>query len=151
MTYYDKVAPGYNELHKDEQLAKVRIVLKEINLSRDTILDVGCGTALYSYLFRFYTGIDSSQGMLDQANAKVVFGEAENLPFEDKSFDIVISVTAIHNFKDPKKAIQEMKRVARKKVIITLLKKAKNFEEILNELKDFRQIDQEKDLVLIKG
>lgn len=151
MDYYSKLAPGYNELHKDEQLAKVRFVLKEIDLSRDTILDVGCGTALYSYLFRFYTGIDNSQGMLDQSTAKVIYGEAENLPFEDKSFDVVISITAIHNFNDPKKAIKEMERVARKKVIITLLKKSKNFNEILNELKDYRQIDQEKDLIFVKG
>lgn len=151
MTYYDKIAPGYNELHKDEQLAKIRIILREVDLNNHTVLDVGCGTALYSYLFRYYTGLDNSQGMLDQANAKVVLGEAENLPFEDKSFDVVISITAIHNFKDYKKAISEMKRVARKKIIITLLKKAKNFEEIKNELKDFRQIDQEKDLIFIKS
>ncbi len=150
MTYYDTIAPGYNELHKQEQLNKIKTILKNTYISNETVLDVGCGTAMYAYLFRNYTGIDNSKGMLAEANANVIFGKAEDLPFEDKSFDIVMSISAIHNFKDYKKAVQEMERVARKKIIITILKKSKKFEEIKSYLKGFREIDEEKDLILIK-
>lgn len=150
MGYYDTISEGYNELHSKEQLDKIKTILRHLQITDETILDVGCGTALYAYLFRNYKGIDPSRGMLDQANADVVKGEAEDLPFKDKSFDIVISISSIHNFKDYKKAIKEMKRVARKRIIITLLKKAKDFNEIKESLKDFKQIDHPVDLIFIK-
>lgn len=153
MDYYNKIAKGYNELHGQEQLDKIRLVLKEISAREreSKILDIGCGTAIYSSLFKNYTGIDPSKGMLSQSKAKVIQGNAENLPFPDKSFDIVISITAIHNFKDVKKSLSEMHRVAKNKIIITLLKKSTKFNEILKELKDFKRIDQEIDLILIKN
>ncbi|MCD4759390.1 class I SAM-dependent methyltransferase [archaeon] len=152
MNYYDKIAPGYNELHKKEQLEKINKILKTLTKKEinSKILDVGCGTALYSNFFKNYTGIDPSKGMLEQTKANVIQGNAEKLPFKDNSFDMIISISAIHNFKDYKKAIKEMKRVAKNKIIITLLKKSKKFKEIKEYLKDFKQIDQEVDLILIK-
>ncbi len=150
MDYYDTIAEGYNELHSKEQLEKIKTILRHIQITDETVLDVGCGTALYAYLFRNYKGIDPSRGMLDQANADVTRGEAEDLPFKDKSFDIVISVSAIHNFKDYKKAVEEMHRVAKKRIVITLLKKSKEFEEIKEYLKDFEQIDHTVDLIFVK-
>ncbi len=152
MDYYSTIAEGYNELHKNEQLDKIKAIFKNVYISNEeTVLDVGCGTALYAYLFRNYKGIDPSPGMLDQAKADVIKGEAEDLPFEDNSFDNVISITAIHNFNDYKKGVEEMERVAKKKVIITLLKKAKKFEEIKKYLKDYKQIDQITDLIFVKN
>ena len=150
MGYYDEIADGYNELHSKEQLNKIKTILKNLQIHDETVLDVGCGTASYAYLFRNYTGIDPSEGMIRQANSNVQLGEAEDLPFKDKSFDIVMAITAIHNFKDPKKAIKEMERVGKKRIIITLLKKSKKFEEIRKELKGFEEIDQEIDLIFVK-
>ncbi|MBT6995187.1 class I SAM-dependent methyltransferase [Candidatus Woesearchaeota archaeon] len=152
MDYYSKIAEGYNELHKSEQLDKVKTIFKNIYIPHEeTVLDVGCGTALYGYLFRNYKGIDPSPGMLEQSRSDVRLGNAEEIPFEDNSFDNVISITAIHNFKDYKKGVEEMIRVAKKRVVITLLKKAKKFEEIKEYLKDFRQIEHETDLILEKN
>ncbi len=150
MGYYDEIAEGYDELHGKEQLGKIKAILKDFQIYDETVLDVGCGTASYAYLFRNYTGIDPSEGMIRQANSNVQLGEAEDLPFKEKSFDIVMAITAIHNFTDYKKAIKEMKRVAKKRIIITLLKKSKKFDEIREELKDFKEIDQEIDLIFIK-
>lgn len=152
MDYYSSIAEGYNKLHKEEQLEKIKEILKtltekEIN---SKILDVGCGTALYSSFFKNYTGIDPSKGMIKQTKANVIQGQAENLPFKDDSFNIVISISAIHNFKDYKKAVEEMHRVAKNKIIITLLKKSKYFNKIKEHLKDFKKIDQKVDLILIK-
>ena len=147
MNYYDQIAQGYNELHKEEQLKKINIIIKELKITNDKVLDVGCGTAFYSNLFKDYTGLDPSQGMLDQSSANVIKGEAENLPFKDNSFDTIISITAIQNFKDPIKAINDMKRVAKKKIGITILKQAKNFKLVEKELKNFNRIDQDKDII----
>jgi len=150
MDYYDTIAEGYNELHSREQLDKIKTILRHLQMSDETVLDVGCGTALYAYLFRNYKGIDPSKGMLDESSADVIKGVAEDLPFEDKSFDIVMSISAIHNFEDYKKGIAEMKRVAKKRIIITLLKKAKEFEEIKACLTDFKEIEHEIDSIFIK-
>ena len=67
-------------------------------------------------------GIDISLGMLKQCKKK--FNKktdlsllnccAEDLPFEDNSFDIVFHVGAINFFNDRQKAINEMVRVAKK-------------------------------------
>lgn len=152
MDYYSEISKGYNELHGKEQLDKINSILKTLTPQekKAKILDVGCGTALYSREFQDYTGIDPSKGMLEKAKANVIQGKAEKLPFKDKSFDIIISISAIHNFENPKQAIKEMERVAKNKIIITLLKRSNRFQEILNLLKDFKKIDQKVDLILIK-
>jgi ubiquinone/menaquinone biosynthesis C-methylase UbiE len=152
MDYYSGIAKGYNELHSKEQWEKIDLILKQLTNKEinSKILDVGCGTALYNKAFPNYTGIDPSKGMLKQTKANVIQGEAENLPFKDNEFDIIISVSAIHNFTDYKKAVKEMNRVAKNKIIITLLKKSNKFKEIKEHLKDFKQIDQKVDLILIK-
>jgi len=148
-SYYDEISSGYNELHKEEQLKKVRIIIKELGITNEKVLDVGCGTAFYAELFENYTGLDSSKGMLEKAKANVILGNAENLPFKDKSFDVVISVTALHNVKDFKKAIKEMERVSKGKIAISVLKKSKNFDWIKEELKNYKKIEEEKDIIFI--
>jgi len=150
MAYYDFISKGYNKLHGEEQLKKIKIILKELNICKKKVLDVGCGTALYSYLFSDYTGLDNSKSMLKNSKGNVVFGEAENLPFKDKSFDVVVSLSAAHNFNDFKKAINEMNRVAKEEVVISLFKRAKKFNDIKSYFKADKQIDEEKDLILIK-
>ena len=150
MGYYDVISSGYDELHKEEQLKKVKLLIKLLKIKNDKVLDVGCGTAFYSNLFKDYIGLDNSKDMLSKSKAKVFYGKAEALPFEDQSFDTVISITAIHNFRNPKKAIQEMKRVSKNKIGITLLKKSKRFKEISNLLNDFDKVEEDKDIIFYK-
>tara|TARA_Y100000310_G_scaffold329574_1_gene399712 strand:- start:28 stop:486 length:459 start_codon:yes stop_codon:yes gene_type:complete len=147
--YYGSISSGYDELYGEEQLIKVAAIISEIGTT-GKVLDVGCGTASYSGLFKDYTGIDSSKGMVKRAKGKILFGEAEKLPFEDGSFDKVICVSAIHNFESPKKAIHEMKRVSKKVVAVTLLKKSKKFESIKTMLTGFKEVEMEKDVLFVK-
>ena len=153
MKFYDEIAKSYNELHKEEQLKKIHIILKKLHIKdKEKVLDIGCGTAFYSDLFKDYTGIDSSKKMLSQSNANVIYGKAEKLPFKDKSFNIVLSVTAIHNFNNPEKAIQEIKRVCKNKIAITLLKKSNEFNYLKNLIKkNFKgkKFNSEKDIIFI--
>jgi ubiquinone/menaquinone biosynthesis C-methylase UbiE len=147
MNYYDQISEGYDELHQEEQIEKVQLIIDLLKITNEKVLDVGCGTAFYSYLFKDYTGIDNSKGMLDQSKSNVIHGEAENLPFKDKSFDTVISITAIQNFTNMEKAVQEIKRVAKNKIAISILKKSKKLNEVKLLLKDFKQTEQEKDII----
>ena len=49
-------------------------------------------------------------------------GDAKNLNYEDNSFDLVISITTIHNldFDECKKSLQEIERVSKKHKFITV-------------------------------
>lgn len=57
-----------------------------------------------------------------------VVTSGDNLPFEDKSYDFVISSHVIEHFYDPIKALLEWKRVAKKYIFIIAPHKARNFD-----------------------
>ena len=154
MTYYNDIALGYDELHKEEQLKKLRIIKENLEIKpTDKLLDVGCGTGFsLEYFDCDCQGIEPSKEMVKN-NEKIIIGKAENLPFEDNSFDIVISVTAIHNFDDIEQGLKEIKRVGKNKFAFSILRKAKSFEKIkklLYEMFDIKkEIEEEKDIIFI--
>lgn len=47
-----------------------------------------------------------------------VVARAEDLPFDDESFDVVVTRIAPHHFEDVKRALREMARVARTLVLV---------------------------------
>lgn len=89
------------------------------------VLDVGCGMAHLLYELTqvvpglIVQGIDISQYALEHAKEeirdRICYGEAQDIPFGDNEFDLVISLTTLHNLKvyDLKKAVQEIERVSR--------------------------------------
>ena len=97
-----------------------------------SILDVGCakGFMLHDMAELIpginVKGIDISQYAIDNAieavKGHVQTGDARELLFEDNSFDVVISVTTVHNFdrKECIQALQEIERVSRGKSFITV-------------------------------
>lgn len=90
-----------------------------------SVLDVGCGTgvAARTALERVgptgsVVGLDANEGMLavaGRADPTIDWrlGAAESLPFDDASFDAVVSQFALMFFDDPAAAIAEMRRVTR--------------------------------------
>tara|TARA_Y100000031_G_C8102617_1_gene329440 strand:- start:93 stop:566 length:474 start_codon:yes stop_codon:yes gene_type:complete len=149
MNYYDKISKGYNELYKEEQLEKIKKLIKIIDKTKKT-LDVGCGTAFYHTFFKNYTGIDNSKEMLKQSKANIKYSQAENIPFKDNSFEQVISISAFHNFKDHKKALKEIERISKNTIAITIIKRTPKLKYYKNLLKDFKQIDLGKDILFLK-
>ncbi len=135
MAYYSGIAQGYEELYREEQLGKLKVVLERLPYCKtDRVLDVGCGTGLSSLLFTCQKfGVDPTFELLQQAKARmpVVQGVAEQLPFRDNSFDIVVCLTALHNFTDPLRALLEMKRVGTGRFAISILKRAKDCEGLM--------------------
>lgn len=84
------------------------------------ILDCGCGNGKNMYREDCtFIGLDNSVELLKIAQKKgrnVVEGDIRELPFEDNSFDSVISVAVIHHLatkEDRLKAINEMFRVCK--------------------------------------
>lgn len=162
MEYYDVIAPGYDELHKEEQLKKIRLIDKNLDIKKDErLLDVGCGTGLTSEIFGCrITGIDPSREMLKKMNktsenADYVHGRAEYLPFKDGALDVIICVTALHNFEEPRKALEEMKRVGKDKGAITILIKARKAQELRTLVEEMfkieKVVEEDKDSILFFG
>jgi ubiquinone/menaquinone biosynthesis C-methylase UbiE len=67
-------------------------------------------------------GVDVSLGMLrvlrpkldrpEYAKTKILMGDAHALPFADRTFDRVFHVGALNSYRDPRRALREMLRVA---------------------------------------
>ena len=91
----------------------------------DRILDVGCGKAYLLYEFTRavpgieVVGLDISAYGLAHANEEVRpflrEGHARDLPFDDDSFDLVLSLATLHNLgiADLFAAVREIQRVGR--------------------------------------
>jgi ubiquinone/menaquinone biosynthesis C-methylase UbiE len=92
------------------------------------VLDVSTGScnSLYRHgwmsLDADYTAIDLSETMLRQGAemmgragvpVDLVLGDAMDLPFQDDTFDVVLSYGAVNGLTDPARAIGEMARVAK--------------------------------------
>ncbi len=98
----------------------------------DKILDVGCGKAYLLYEFTQaipgveVAGIDISQYGIDNAKEEVKpflqVGNATKLPFEDNTFDFVVSILALHNLYNYElyAALQEIERVGKDKKYIVV-------------------------------
>ncbi|MFH1669295.1 MAG: class I SAM-dependent methyltransferase [Candidatus Woesearchaeota archaeon] len=161
--YYDSIAPGYDNLHKEEQLKKLNEIKDALGNSLpkkgDLLLDVGCGTGISTAFWNCTcTGIDPSEELIKIArenypDRKFIVSKGEELPFPNNSFDFVVSITAIHNFDDVKQGIMELKRVGSDKFVITAFRKSAKLEEIqkliIINFKVNKILMEDKDLIFI--
>ncbi|MBD3248996.1 methyltransferase domain-containing protein [Candidatus Woesearchaeota archaeon] len=161
MTYYDDISEGYEELHKEEQLKKVELISLYLKVDKgDKLLDVGCGTGLTTQPWncRRY-GIDPAKKLIEKARSKdkdieYKIAAAEDIPYEDSLFDIVISVTAIQNFQNIEKGLKEIKRVGKKRFVLSFLRnspKRRIIEKLIKELFEIKkEIEEDKDIIFIQ-
>ena len=129
--YWDGRSSSYDEIKYNSQ-DEVRHFWKEIlkdAIRTDEslkILDVGTGTGFLALLFaemgHSVTGMDISRGMLEKARYNtgklkltmdLMHCDAENLPFEDGTFDLVINRHLLWTIPNPKVAINEWSRAVR--------------------------------------
>ena len=125
--FYRMLSPIYDRVNPFIWTPEMRaeaLELLGIDAS-DQVLDVGCGTGFGTEGLLQYTqdvyGIDQSQPQLSRARAKLgefepvsfFLGDAERLPFEQNTFDIVWSSGSIEYWPEPVRTLEEMKRVTR--------------------------------------
>ncbi len=87
-----------------------------------TVVNVGAGTGSYEPAGREVTAVEPSAVMRAQrpaGSAPCVAAAAERLPFADHAFDVAMAVSTVHHWEDPMAGLREMRRVARRVVVLT--------------------------------
>jgi ubiquinone/menaquinone biosynthesis C-methylase UbiE len=122
--HFDDLATSYDELRGAGRGAPYVAALVELGALRGAdVLDVGCGTGeLLGELVESSsvrgTGVDPSAGMLEVSRSKLApsvrlqRASAENLPFDDASFDAATMRFVVHHLDRPT-AFAEINRVLR--------------------------------------
>ena len=125
---FSAVAANYTTSHvhaQGEDLAQMVDLAQPQKSWR--VLDAGCGAGHTALTFAPHvahvTGVDLSEAMLAQCrqnaaargltNTDFRRGDVENLPFDDASFDLVVSRYSAHHWPQPQQALREIRRVLR--------------------------------------
>ena len=114
------------------------------NLIGKSVLDLGSGTgAAYEQLLNFETtAIDPDIKMLElNAFDNKVLGSAENLPFEDNSFDNVFCSFVWRNVSNTNNAMNEVYRVLRpggKFILLDMTRPKNSFLRMLHKIGTFK-------------
>ena len=123
---YSRLAQQYDTKWSFYVEATTRETMRRLSIrSTDRVLDVGCGTgALLHQLHILYpqaqlVGVDPVPEMLKVARLRLPLAVelseawANQLPYDDNSFNLVISCNMFHYIRRPVAALREMSRVLR--------------------------------------
>lgn len=154
VTYTDFIAAfGVGGAHPGG-LTLTKKILDGLEITEETnILDVGCGTGqTVDYIAEKYNcnviGLDNNETMLTKMrnrlkendfDAKAVHGNVESLPFNDQSFDYVIS-ESVTSFTNILVALKQYARVLKPQGTLIMIEMTKNVDLSqweMDETKDF--------------
>jgi SAM-dependent methyltransferase len=125
---FDRVAENYRTSTVHAQGAELAEMVALAALSgQERVLDAGCGAGHTALAFAPHVAqviaLDFTESMLGQvqklamekglANVETRLGDVEHLPFEDNSFDRVVSRYSAHHWPHPRQALAEFRRVLR--------------------------------------
>jgi len=108
-----------------------RTALASLDGRHQRVADIGCGTGLMGAMLaatgRQVLGVDLSTSMVARARARksarldFLQGDAENLPLENAGFDAVVNLISFHHYPNPRRAIEEFRRVLRPRGRLVLI------------------------------
>ena len=111
-TTYDTIGVNYSDLRKPDARIE-RVIGRALGPAR-SVLNVGAGTGSYEPADRQVTAIEPSMEMIRQRGASaapVIRGHAQELPFDDNSFDASMAILTLHHWADQERGLKEMRRV----------------------------------------
>lgn len=119
---YDRIGVGYSRNRQPDPriAARVEAALGDAR----SVLNVGAGSGSYEPAEREVTAVEPSAEMISQrppGAAPVVQASAESLPFDDDSCDAAMAIITIHHWADVEAGLAEMRRVARKRIVLLTL------------------------------
>jgi SAM-dependent methyltransferase len=117
---YDAIGGAYTATRRTEP--RIAAQIGDALGDAHTVLNVGAGTGSYEPSDRDVTAVEPSAVMRAQrpiGAAPCMAAAAESLPFADQSFDAAMAVSTVHHWADPIAGLREMRRVARRVVVLT--------------------------------
>ncbi len=127
---WDLYAPVYEMfMRADKKIYKLMYKRIPRVIEGKRVLEIATGPGLLAKHVassaREMIATDFSEGMIKEAkkgdvpdNLRFEVADATDLPYEDKSFDVVIIANALHVMPEPDKAMDEIDRVLKKKGIL---------------------------------
>jgi SAM-dependent methyltransferase len=117
---YDSIGKRYTDVRREDPrlAARIRAALGGAR----TVVNVGAGTGSYEPADLEVVAVEPSETMIAQrpeGAAPVIRAFAEELPFEDGSFDAAMAVLTDHHWSDHVRGLAEMRRVAKRVVLFT--------------------------------
>ena len=118
-TLYDQIGRSYQATRKpDPRIAA--LILEALGDAR-SVLNVGAGTGSYEPTDREVLAVEPSATMIAQrppGAAPVIQASAEQLPLPDQSYDAALAVNTIHHWHDVPRALAELRRVVRRRIVV---------------------------------
>jgi ubiquinone/menaquinone biosynthesis C-methylase UbiE len=134
--------PHFREENQNKVKKRLQELQKKTNAKN--LLDIGCGTGfilnLAKDMFQELHGVDITPAMLEKVdlssgNITLHNALAQEMPFEDSSFDMASAYAFIHHLEDYKKVLHEAYRVLKKGAIFYIdLEPNRLFWESMNKL-----------------
>ncbi len=116
---YDTIGINYAELRKPD--GRIGQVIAEALGPARTVVNVGAGTGSYEPKDRLVVAVEPSQEMIRKRGpeaARAVQASADELPFEDDSFDAAMAILTVHHWPDKPAGLREMRRVTRGRIVL---------------------------------
>lgn len=118
-TDYGRIGPVYADYRQPDP--RIAASIESLLGDARTVLNVGAGTGSYEPRDRALTAVEPSSAMRARRSPSAptaIDATAENLPFEDKTFDASMATFTVHQWSERRRGLQEMRRITRGPVVI---------------------------------
>jgi len=118
-TVYDRIGRGYATTRRANPRIAARIDLALGDA--ESVVNVGAGAGSYEPVDRDVIAVEPSREMIAQRRrgaAQAICGSAERLPLLEDAVDAAMTILSIHHWDDPAGGVAEMRRVARRRIVV---------------------------------
>lgn len=116
---YDKIGINYSDLRKPD--VRIANAIRDALGLCESVINVGAGTGSYEPDAWKVTAVEPSREMIRKRSptvAPAVQATAENLPFDDNSFDAAMAILTVHHWQNKLAGMRELRRVTRGRIVI---------------------------------
>jgi SAM-dependent methyltransferase len=118
---YDRIGGSYRATRRPDP--RIAALIEAALGDARSVVNVGAGTGAYEPTDREVLAVEPSETMIAQRphrSAPVIQASAEELPLPDDSFDAALAVNTVHHWTDLRAGLRELRRIARKRIVIFL-------------------------------
>jgi SAM-dependent methyltransferase len=126
---YDSIGRTYTDFRRPDPRIEERVWAALGDAG--SVVNVGAGSGSYEPRDREVIAVEPSPVMIAQrpaGAAAALEGVAEALPLADKSVDAAMGIFTIHHWRDLAAGLAEMRRVARRRIVLLTIDAEKNAE-----------------------